>query len=181
MDFKTLFRSVMQRAGVVANEVSRTGAIPRCQYCDNLSLTLSCICCGEAPCYEHGWFSPGTGECLCAGCLEELLDLADAEDTEDTEDEPPRRPRTRTMPRQKRKAQKRPEAPSADDWPWKVLKVPPTASAAEVKAAYRKLAKASHPDHGGDERVFKALTEAYQEALRLAQEQKNGRRDKRGD
>ncbi|MEQ9122713.1 MAG: DnaJ domain-containing protein, partial [Alphaproteobacteria bacterium] len=49
--------------------------------------------------------------------------------------------------------------------PYQVLGVKKTADQAEIKAAYRKLAKQSHPDlHPGDkdvERRFKEATAAY--------------------
>ena len=35
----------------------------------------------------------------------------------------------------------------------------------EVKARYRQLAKAAHPDTGGDEDWFRTLTTAYNEAM----------------
>jgi hypothetical protein len=38
---------------------------------------------------------------------------------------------------------------------------------AEVKAAYRKLAKQAHPDQGGSHEQFLALQTAYEQALRL--------------
>jgi len=38
---------------------------------------------------------------------------------------------------------------------------------AEVKAAYRKLAKQAHPDQGGSHEQFLALQAAYEQALRL--------------
>jgi len=38
-------------------------------------------------------------------------------------------------------------------------------SADTVKAAYRRLARASHPDAGGDPAAFRAVEEAYREAL----------------
>lgn len=45
--------------------------------------------------------------------------------------------------------------------PYDVLGVPPTASDAEIKKAYRKLAMEHHPDHNGDEEKFKQVSEAY--------------------
>ena len=42
------------------------------------------------------------------------------------------------------------------------LGIPPTASEAEVKKAYRKLAAKHHPDKGGNETDFKRIKEAYE-------------------
>ncbi|MFZ2560255.1 MAG: molecular chaperone DnaJ [Candidatus Nanoperiomorbaceae bacterium] len=44
---------------------------------------------------------------------------------------------------------------------YKVLGVSKTASADEIKKAYRKKAVKMHPDHGGSETAFKELNEAY--------------------
>lgn len=41
------------------------------------------------------------------------------------------------------------------------LGLEPTADAAAIKSAFRKLAMQHHPDHGGDEVEFKKITEAY--------------------
>ncbi|KAJ1025308.1 hypothetical protein NDA13_004124 [Ustilago tritici] len=43
-----------------------------------------------------------------------------------------------------------------------LLEVPPTASEAELKKAYRKKALKEHPDKGGDPEKFKAITAAYE-------------------
>lgn len=43
---------------------------------------------------------------------------------------------------------------------YKVLGVSPQATAAEIKAAYRKLSKQHHPDFGGDPKLFAAVAEA---------------------
>lgn len=43
-----------------------------------------------------------------------------------------------------------------------VLDLPPGASLAEVKAAYRRLAKKCHPDAGGDPEAFMRIHAAYQ-------------------
>jgi hypothetical protein len=40
-------------------------------------------------------------------------------------------------------------------------------TAADVRAAYRRLAKAAHPDQGGGHEEFLALRVAYEQALRL--------------
>ena len=44
---------------------------------------------------------------------------------------------------------------------YKTLGVPRTATADEIKKAFRKLARKHHPDAGGDEAKFKELNEAY--------------------
>lgn len=45
--------------------------------------------------------------------------------------------------------------------PYEVLGVPVGSDMSVVKRAYRKLAKAHHPDLGGDEAKFKEVNEAY--------------------
>lgn len=45
---------------------------------------------------------------------------------------------------------------------YKVLGIARTASAEEIKRAYRKLAQQYHPDKGGDQEKFKEINEAYQ-------------------
>ncbi|XP_037933233.1 translocation protein SEC63 homolog [Teleopsis dalmanni] len=53
------------------------------------------------------------------------------------------------------------EAASFD--PFEILKVPPTASMADIKKAYRKLSVILHPDkETGDEKAFMMLSKAYQ-------------------
>lgn len=42
------------------------------------------------------------------------------------------------------------------------LKVPPTATPEEIKKAYRKRARATHPDKGGKTEDFQAVNKAYQ-------------------
>jgi molecular chaperone DnaJ len=51
--------------------------------------------------------------------------------------------------------------PSRD--PYAVLGVAPTATAAEIKAAYRALVKRHHPDAGGDDERILALNAAWEE------------------
>jgi hypothetical protein len=57
---------------------------------------------------------------------------------------------------------------------WATLGVAPTASVAEVKLAFRRRALETHPDRGGDADAFRAVREAYDEALARA-----ARRDRR--
>ncbi|MEE0845571.1 MAG: DnaJ C-terminal domain-containing protein [Eggerthellaceae bacterium] len=45
---------------------------------------------------------------------------------------------------------------------YKTLGVPRTATADEIKKAFRKLARKYHPDAGGDEAKFKEINEAYE-------------------
>ncbi len=45
--------------------------------------------------------------------------------------------------------------------PFEVLGVRPGASADEVRAAWRRRARATHPDRGGDEATFTEVLEAY--------------------
>ena len=45
---------------------------------------------------------------------------------------------------------------------YKTLGVPRTASAEEIKKAFRRLARTHHPDAGGDEAKFKEINEAYE-------------------
>jgi DnaJ-class molecular chaperone len=47
------------------------------------------------------------------------------------------------------------------DNPYAVLGLTQGANEAEVKAAWRKFAMENHPDHGGDENVFKKGLAAY--------------------
>ena len=53
---------------------------------------------------------------------------------------------------------------------WEVLKVDPrTATPATINAAYRKLARVTHPDGGGTVDGFNILTDARERALSLSQ------------
>ena len=52
--------------------------------------------------------------------------------------------------------------------PFEVLGLPPTATSAQVKASYRRLARQRHPDAGGDEESFRVLKEAAARAGEFA-------------
>lgn len=49
--------------------------------------------------------------------------------------------------------------------PFRVLGVPPDAGADEIRTAYRQLARAHHPDVGGDAARMAELTAAYRSAI----------------
>lgn len=49
---------------------------------------------------------------------------------------------------------------------WALLRIPASATPAEVKRAFRLRALETHPDRGGDAVVFQAVRAAYDEALR---------------
>jgi hypothetical protein len=53
----------------------------------------------------------------------------------------------------------------AGDDPFAVLGLPATASADQVKAAYRSAVRALHPDVGGDPDAFQRVTSAAERAL----------------
>jgi molecular chaperone DnaJ len=61
---------------------------------------------------------------------------------------------------------------------YEILGVSPEASPDDVKRAYRKKARESHPDAGGDEETFKQVTHAYQV---LSDPEKRVRYDRFGD
>ncbi|WP_125609747.1 J domain-containing protein [Specibacter cremeus] len=54
---------------------------------------------------------------------------------------------------------------------YQVLGVPATATAGDIKKAYRRAARAAHPDHGGDPAEFRAVTEAYEALINPARRQ----------
>ena len=56
--------------------------------------------------------------------------------------------------------------------------MPKTASAAEIKKAYRKMAVKHHPDKGGDEHKFKEISAAYEV---LSDEEKRSLYDQYGE
>ncbi|MFP4310720.1 MAG: J domain-containing protein [Nitriliruptoraceae bacterium] len=61
---------------------------------------------------------------------------------------------------------------------YELLDLPRDADAEQVKRAYRRKAREHHPDAGGDEEAFKAITHAYQV---LSDPQKRARYDRFGD
>lgn len=60
------------------------------------------------------------------------------------------------------------EAPQPESV-WAVLGVGREVTAEELKAAYRRRALETHPDHGGDEVAFRRVVRAYEEAKRRIQ------------
>ena len=61
---------------------------------------------------------------------------------------------------------KKPEPLAADASVWSILGVGRDVTAADLKAAFRAKALATHPDQGGDEKTFQAVLRAYDEAKR---------------
>lgn len=61
---------------------------------------------------------------------------------------------------------------------YEVLGVEPTATAADIRRAYRKLAVVHHPDKGGDEEKFREISAAYKT---LSDEEKRKRYDAFGE
>lgn len=69
------------------------------------------------------------------------------------------------------KASREPRSTSLEPRPgetsiWEVLGVTRDVSDTELKAAYRRRALETHPDHGGDEEAFRRVLDAYAEAKR---------------
>lgn len=48
---------------------------------------------------------------------------------------------------------------------WDLLGIPTDSSVDAIERRYRELARSMHPDHGGSQEAFAALTEAYRQAL----------------
>lgn len=65
-------------------------------------------------------------------------------------------------------ARERRERIGAPESAYEVLGLPSGADEAAIRRAYRRRVKAVHPDHGGDEREFQRLQEAYDAARRYA-------------
>lgn len=59
-------------------------------------------------------------------------------------------------------------APARKSW-WEVLQVPRDAKRDDVKAAFRRLASAAHPDKGGTEQAMAELNAAHDQALKECQ------------
>jgi len=57
---------------------------------------------------------------------------------------------------------------------WTVLGVTREATEEELKAAFRRRALETHPDHGGSEAAFRRVMRAYQEARRRTRRPKRG-------
>ena len=67
-------------------------------------------------------------------------------------------------PRRYQRSSPRAAAPAPRSWP-QVLGLSWPSSVAEVRRAYRRLALQKHPDRGGTDAEFNALTQAYNAAL----------------
>ena len=52
--------------------------------------------------------------------------------------------------------------------PLSVLGLPQSATKADIKRAYKRLARKAHPDGGGSHEAFLKLNQAYESAMRLA-------------
>lgn len=143
------------RFSVVGRAVK--AALPSCAECGEVVLpplsSTSCLLCGRTVCEEHGFFH-ATGACLCLGCIEESGIEIDwgGEGFEDSGDES-----------------------DADAWPWGVLGLDgPTRDLDAIKRAYRKAARACHPDVAPAEQKadaaqrFAHVQAAYTEALNIA-------------
>ena len=48
---------------------------------------------------------------------------------------------------------------------WHILGMMPSTDATKIEAAYRRMAKIYHPDHGGTAKAFQLLTKAKEAAL----------------
>ncbi|MBN9167853.1 MAG: DnaJ domain-containing protein, partial [Myxococcales bacterium] len=58
---------------------------------------------------------------------------------------------------------------------WDVLGVGRDVTEQELKAAYRRRALETHPDHGGNEEAFRRVVRAYAEAQRRLRRPRAGR------
>lgn len=65
-----------------------------------------------------------------------------------------------------REPRRAPSSPSTTESIWHVLGVSRDVTEAELKAAYRRRALATHPDRGGDDETFRRVLAAYEEAKR---------------
>jgi len=77
-----------------------------------------------------------------------------------------------------------PPRPAAAEEPasvWATLGIAPSASLAEIKQAFRKRALETHPDQGGDAETFRAVRDAYDEAMRRGRRRDARPRARRGD
>jgi len=71
-----------------------------------------------------------------------------------------------------------PDEPADTEKYYELLGAKKTATANEIKKAYRKQAMRHHPDKGGDENLFKEISKAYEV---LSDEKKRGLYDKYGE
>lgn len=59
-------------------------------------------------------------------------------------------------------------APHTETW-WEILELTPQATEPDIRAAFRRLARLTHPDAGGDKDEFIKLQNAFEEGLRSIQ------------
>ena len=117
------------------------GALPPCHVCGEPGVQY-CSACGRPACHRHAFTNVGIVRSVCVTCMT------------------PHFPWVAELIA--------PDVPV--DWPynetpWEILGVAPDATAQEVDAAWKRLSKEAHPDHGGSQERQVAVNRA-REAMR---------------